>query len=71
MQLATDADLCAMFAITPETLAKHRGLIDKARAGAITTVRYRRVKAQAQAVKRARPASGAANGSELSNLITD
>lgn len=40
--MATDADLCRIFALTPAALERHRALIDQARAEAMTALRYER-----------------------------
>jgi hypothetical protein len=52
MKLATDADICAMTGLTPEGLAPHRELIDRTRAAAMASMKFRRMRAQASKVKR-------------------
>lgn len=52
--MATDTDLQNILGLTPADLAKHRKLIDGARAEAMVALRYERARVTAKRTKAAR-----------------
>jgi hypothetical protein len=52
LSMATDADLCALTGLTPDGLAPYREIIEQARASALMSLKFQRMREQARRVKR-------------------